>query len=200
MKITKCPDKLLTPVRSLLDKYGKNELADKLLDKLTELVKAVSDADLRREYQSTFLNHKALAEMLAAEVMLTDPYQANKCSLGIVASSPTFQTAPLPMSLLISQMNEAIFSLSKRELIRFSRVCLFAASFNAQCLRIGRNRTGQADLLYCGRTLGRLFIEVQDKAFRASHEMDYFLAPHYIMDLLRDHSYMTIRIGTQPYK
>ena len=163
-------------------------------------MKNVTDVELRRELQSTFLNHKALVEMLVAEVTLTDPYQPNECSLGIVASSPTFQTAPLPLSLLISQLNEAIFSLSKRELTRFARVCLFAASFNAQCLRIGRNRTGQTDLLYCGRSLGRLFIEVQDKAFRASYQMDYFLAPHYVMDLLRDHSYITIRVGTQPYK
>ena len=159
------------------------------------------DADeLRREVQSTFLNHKALTEMISAEYRLTDSPASESCSLGHVAASPTFQSAPLPLALLFSQLNGEIFRLSRRELIRFARVCLFAASFNGQCLRVGRNRTSQTDLLYCGRSLGRLFIEVQDKAYRASQNMDYFLAPHYVMDLLRDQSYITIRIGTQSYK
>ena len=171
-----------------------------MLESLTELVKKSNDDDLRRDVQSTFLNHKALSEMIGAEYQLTDASHPETCSLGIISASPTFQSAPLPLSLLFSQLNEGIFSLSRRELIRFTRVCLFAASFNAQCLQIGRNRTGQSDLLYCGRSLGRLFIEVQDKAYRASRDMDYFLAPHYVMDLLRDRSFITIRIGTQSYK
>ena len=196
----KCPSQLLLSVRSLVEKYGQKVLADKLLESLTELVKKSTDDDLRRDVQSTFLNHKALSEMLGAEYQLTDVTHSEKCSLGHISNSPTFQSAPLPLSLLMSQLNEGIFTLSRRELIRFARVCLFAASFNGQRQQIGRNRTGQSDLLYCGRSLGRLFIEVQDKAYRASQNMDYFLAPHYVMDLLRDKSFITIRIGTQAYK
>ena len=108
-KLHECPPQILLSVNDLVAKHGKEYLADMLLNKLTQLVAKEKDTKLRRTFQSTFLNFNAIAEMIDAEMHLSEPFHSSQCSLGILATSPTFQTAPLPLSLLFSQLNGAIF-------------------------------------------------------------------------------------------